>query len=153
MVFLAKKRFDQLTNKNWWILALDRIIRSSDRFLGVWPNSLFSLSIKWKVWNNSIKWLVKFRSSEKWQFRSSEIRSSDRLPTKHIDFFHNSYKINFKMRECYISWLTNFSFYDMTNANTIKGNFSNTLQFMQFICLLLSDTQGDHIKRCLLYQL
>ena len=36
--------------------------------------------IKWKVSKNSIKWLVKFRSTEKWQFRSSEIRSSDRLP-------------------------------------------------------------------------
>ena len=61
--------------------------------IGVWPNALFQLSIKWKLWNNSIKWLVKFRSSEKCQFQSSEIRSSDHLPLaqlKHWKVFHNN---------------------------------------------------------------
>ena len=48
--------------------------------LGTWPNSLFSISIKWKVSKNSVNWSPQFRSSEKCQFRSSEIRSSDRLP-------------------------------------------------------------------------
>ena len=66
---------------------------SSDNFLGVWSNSLFKLSIKWKVSKNSIKWLVKFWSTEKWQFRSSEIRSSDCLPILNFkrlyDFFFN----------------------------------------------------------------
>jgi hypothetical protein len=66
-----------------------QLIESVDRkFLIIWAFdwncvlSLLQISIKWKASKISVNWLVKFRSRDKSQFRSTEIRSSDHFPKK-----------------------------------------------------------------------
>jgi hypothetical protein len=72
------------------------------------------------VSKNSVNWSPQFRSSEKCQFRSSEIRSSDRLPMFYTIFFPETIFYSLSCFACVTNPFINYPPHDTKQVFSLK---------------------------------